>query len=566
MAIDGKAVLQAIEELEIQKGISKESIVNALQEALEKSLLKQIGRGDEPHVKATIDLTTGDISLGQFKTVVKDDSDEDFDSDLEITLEDAKKYSKEAKVGEEIFIPVDLENSSLRKAFVMSVKSSTKQKFSEAEKEVLRQTYADKIDTMVTGKVERAENQGLTVNIGRVSVYLPRKNMIGDERFSTGDSIKLYVTGVGKNTQESPIEVTRANDKFLQCLFTEEIHEIYDGTIVIKKVVRFAGVRSKVAVFSKDPNVDPAGACIGQNGSRIQKIVGQLGNGQSKEKIDIVTYSEVPGLYICEALKPAHILGVHFEGGNKVTAITKEENLISAIGRSGINVKLAKKLTDYDIDVISEADALEMKLDFISYEELQAEDLELKNKRLAEAKVNVSHASVLPGLPEGYVAPTERNYDKAEEENDELDEALIEASEKEETKEFVKSSEVKEEKPDLEVKTEKAVDAAPAKEEVAEEHKAVKTTTSLEDLEKSLDAENARNKAKDTRRSFKKNKKEEEEEDNSTPIQTSGPRMSIYTEEELREMEEEDQNNEEENDDDDVDYDDYDEYYDDDNR
>ncbi len=563
MAIDGKAVLQAIEELEIQKGISKESIVNALQEALEKSLLKQIGRGDEPHVKATIDLTTGDISLGQFKVVVKDDKDEDFDSDLEITLEDAKKINKATKVGEELFVPVDLENSALRKAFVMNVKSNTKQKFSEAEKEVLRQTYADKMNTMITGKVEKADHSGVTVNIGRISVYLNRKNMIGDEKFSIGDSIKLYVTGVGNNTQESPISVTRANEEFLKCLFSEEIHEIYDGTIVIKNVVRFAGLRSKVAVCSKDPNVDPAGACIGQNGSRIQKIVGQLGNGQSKEKIDIVTYSEVPGLYICEALKPAHILGVHFEGGDKVTAITKEENLINAIGRGGINVKLAKKLTGYDIDVISETDALEMKVDFTSYEELQAEDLELKNKRLAEVKTNISHASVLPGLPEGYVAPTERNYDKAED-NEELDEALIEASEKEEIKEFTKP-EIKEEKPAVEAKEEKTI-STPVKEETVEEHKAVKTTTSLEDLEKSLDAENARNKAKDTRRSYKKNKKDEEEEDNSTPIQTSGPRMSIYTEEELREMEEEDQNNDEEIDDDDVDYDDYDEYYDDDNR
>ena len=557
MAINGTAFLAALEELESTKGISKQVILTALKEAMVKGYKKQIGATEEDDcVRVVIDPETGTIDMCQIKNVVEDVQD-DF---LEISVEDANamKTGKKYKAGDEFIIPSSPDD--LTKAIAMSVKSILKQKLAEAEKDVLFEAFKDKIGTMITGKVEKVEERGLSINIGKTSVYLPRKEMIGDEKFLAGDSIKLYVNNVASGTKGATINVTRAGEGFLQCLFTEEISEIYNGTITIKGIAREAGERSKVAVYTEDPNVDPAGACIGPNGSRIQKIVGQLGNGQVKEKIDIIGYSENPGLFIMEALKPAKVVGIKVDEETKsALAIVKDDSFSLAIGKKGVNVRLAVRLTGYNIDIKTETVAFEEGIEFVTFEELQEAEKEQKaqsayEKRKAQVEAE-DGVSVLPGLPEGYVAPQARVYKEEDNANEELQEALEQASEKEEVK-------VSKETPKQE--------QAPAQEEAPvmeakEEKKEVKTTTSLEDLEKALSEESNKQNAKKDRRSNKK-KKEENEEDNKGALDTSSAaRMSIYTEEELREMEEEEKEQEEEYEDD-VDYDDYDEYYDDDDR
>ena len=288
MAINATDFLAALEEIEASKGISKETILQFLEESLIKAYRKQLG-GDDADVRASIDPEKGTIELCQVKNVVKEVED-DF---LEISVEDANALDpkKKYKAGDEFVIEAPIDE--LRKATAMSVKSMLKQKFAEAEKSILYETFKDKIGTIITGKVEKVDERGISVNIVKTSVYLPKKELIGDERFIVGETIKIYVDDVASGTKGAHIVVSRSKEGFLKCLCAEEIHEIYDGTIQIKGIAREAGERSKVAVYSPDPKIDPAGACIGPNGSRIQKIVSQLGNGGiNKEKIDIIGYSD----------------------------------------------------------------------------------------------------------------------------------------------------------------------------------------------------------------------------------------------------------------------------------
>ena len=561
MAINAVDFLAALEEIEASKGISKEAILQFLEESLIKAYKKQLG-GDDADVRAKIDPEKGTIELCQVKDVVKEVED-DF---LQISVEDANALDskKKYKAGDEFVIEAPIDE--LRKATAMSVKSMLKQKFAEAEKNILYETFKDKIGTIITGKVEKVDERGISVNIVKTSVFLPKKELIGDERFIVGETIKIYVDDVASGTKGAHIVVSRSKEGFLRCLCAEEIHEIYDGTIQIKGIAREAGERSKIAVYSPDPKIDPAGACIGPNGSRIQKIVSQLGNGGiNKEKIDIIGYSDNAALFIMEALKPAHALGIVLNEEEKTAVVVvKDDSLSLAIGRRGVNVRLAVKLTGFNIDVKTESQALEDGLEYTSFEEIQAVEDAKREQAQAVVEEQVTPISVLPGLPEGYVAPQDRVYEEETANDDEdLKEALEAEVEKKEEKaqvEEVKEAVVEEEK--VEVKEEK-----PAKVEKKEETKReVKTTTSIEDLEKSLADESARKASKPGKKNFKKNNKkaEEEEEDNEKPVIATGERMAIYTEEELRQMEEEDKEAEEEYDDEEVDYDDYDEYYEDD--
>ena len=566
MAMNAAEFLNALEEIEASKGISKATILQMLEESLIKAYKKQLG-GDDADVRVNIDVDKGIIEMYQAKKVVEEVED-DF---LEVSVQDANAMDPNKKyvVGDEFLIYASIDE--LRKATAMSVKSMLKQKFAEAEKSILYETFKDKIGTLITGKVEKVDDRGISVNIVKTSVYLPKKELIGDERFIVGETIKIYVDDVASGTKGAHIVVSRSKEGFLRCLFMEEIHDVYDGTVKIKNIAREAGERSKVAVYSADPNIDPAGSCIGPNGSRIQKIVSQLGNGGiNKEKIDIIAYSDNMGMFIMESLKPANALGIILDEEKKAaTVIVKDDSLSLAIGRRGVNVRLAVKLTGYNIDVKTESQAIEEGLEYTSYNEIQALEDSKKAALQAEAAIKEENKGleILRGLPEGYVAPQDRVYDDEvnNASEDEITEALeVEAERKEVKEEPVEVAPAVEEAPVVEpVKEEK-----PAKEEKkVEEHKEVKTTTSIEELEKSLADESSRKANKQNKKSYKKNNKkaEEEEEDNDKPVIATGERMSIYTEEELRQFEEEEQE-QEEYDDEEVDYDEYDEYYDDDDR
>ena len=252
MAINVNEVNAALEVIEVNKGISREVVLDALRESMTKAFKKSLG-ADDALVGVDIDLDNGVFEMYQIKNVVKDVEDDL----LEISVEDAKEADPKGKykVGDEfrIYVPID----ELRKAMVLTIKGLMRQKFAEAEKEILFEQFKDKIGTLITGRVEQIDERGATINIGKQSVYLPRKEMIKDEKFVVGDTIKLFVNNVDSSSKGgAKIVVSRASEGFLKAIMTEEIHDIYDGTITIVAAAREAGERSKVAVTSKDVNVE----------------------------------------------------------------------------------------------------------------------------------------------------------------------------------------------------------------------------------------------------------------------------------------------------------------------
>ncbi len=554
MAFNAKDFLEALDELEVKKGISKEIILQSLQEAMVKGFKKEIG-DDDALVRVVIDTENCTIEMCQIKMIVEEVEDDL----LEISLEDAREVNPGYQIGDEFIIPASVED--VRKATAMTVKSILKQKVAEAEKAVLTEHFKDKIGTMIIGKVEKADERGLTVFIVKTSVFVPRKSLIGDETFKVGDQIKLFVEDVGTGTRGAHIICSRASKGFLESLFNEEIHDIYDGTIVIKGIARRAGERSKVAVYSQDPNVDPAGACIGQNGSKIQKIVSQLGNGQSKEKIDIIAWSENTALFIMESLKPARVVGIALaEEGKSATVIVENDSFTVALGRRGVNVSLAVKLTGYNIDIKTEEEAEEKGIEYKTFEEISSEEMASKAQRIREAQLESlrsEEVSSLPGLPEDYTSPLERDYE--EETDEDREEALILESEKETTPVT--------ETPEVASTVEETPVEEPVSESVKEvEVTTVSTTTTIEDLEKSLEEDKSKSKQKGgyKRKKQKKDDEEVDETKTTTPSHDPSSYMSIYTEEELAEMEDEDYEDEYYDEDEDIDYDQYDDYYDDD--
>jgi N utilization substance protein A len=431
--MDAAVFKAAIDEIAESKGISHDAVVVALSEALQRAYIKYLGGGDDAVVEATIDEANGRITLAQIKNVKKDveddyleisaaDAKEDADEmieNLEDDLKEAKEADKKADIKDLIekvkaakeavkvggtypmYCPLD----ELSKLTAMAVKSNLRIKIAEAERVALYDVYKDHIGEMVTGTVEKADDRSVSVNIGRTSVELTRREMIGDEYFKVGDPIKVYIQEVKEASQEGKgphgpqIEVTRSSEGFLKRLFEEEIHEIYDGTVVIKGIAREAGVRSKVAVYSTNEDVDPTGACIGPGGSRIQKIVSQLGNGKDKEKIDIISWSSNPGLYIAESLRPSQVLGVAIvdaaaQPHPKAIAIVKDDSLSLAIGKKGANARLANKLTGWSIDIQEESAAKEDDLAYTTFEDLQkqAEDEKKARERAAYAEASKAAA------------------------------------------------------------------------------------------------------------------------------------------------------------------------------
>ena len=419
------------------------------------------------------------------------------------------------------------------------------------------------------GTVEKVEDRAVTVNIGKNNVYLTRKEMIGDETFTVGQQIKLYLDDVSTEKKGS-IQVTRAAPGFLKRLFEEESHEIYDGTIVIKGIARRAGKRSKVAVYSNDPDVDATGSCIGKDGSRINKVVNQLGgNGRDKEKIDIVAWNEDPSLYIIDALRPAEVVGINIdvddENEKEATCIVKDGQYSKAIGLRGVNVRLAVQLTGYDLTILEETAAKEEGLKYTTKEELDAKDAERKE---AKRKSDFAKHSLEFKAEKEKEAELKKVADNAITSKEEA------KAKKAATKKAKKSKDEEEVTPiatgpvsSLEEELAKAKAAASRAQKRAEEHVEIKTTTNILDLEKQLEKEkeDAKKVEKKTRRPRKITETEvpNEEKKDKDEKKEEVKKMDIYTEEELREIEaEESENNEDAYEEDDVDYDEFDEYYD----
>ena len=433
--------------------------------------------------------------------------------------------------------------------------------------------FQNKIGTIVTGDVEKADRRCVIVNLGKTSATLLPGDLIGDEKYNTGDTIKVYIKEIGKDEKRggSLVKISRSDPGFLRCLFENEIHEIYDGTVIIKDIARLAGKRSKVAVYSNDPNVDPSGACIGQNASRIQSIVSQLGNARdAKEKIDVITYNPNLGIYLSEILKPGNIVGAKIdEGIRTIYAIVESPDQKSlAIGNGGANTILARQLTHYDkvlVKTVEEAEA--ENIDYKTMEEFEAEAREEERRRFRERQEMILNMNK-PQVEEETIVEEEIKEEAPATvvEETKVVEPTVEvapvvetpaveaAAEKpaEETVEIVKKPAEPEQKVEIK-KVEKPIEP--------EELREVKTTTTIESLEKILEQEKKEKEAKAQKALNKKKKaKKFEDEDDEKEEKKIIQKMDIYTDEELAELENEELDSSYEDEDDYSEYDD-DNYY-----
>ena len=585
-----KLFLEAVKAFEQEKGISSEILLDALKESFKfafqkkiekenffdkktgKSLIKVDKNAPKlPDALVRVDIDLDKARIKCFRQWLVLDDDDITDDYIEISIDDAREKSPKIKIGEYYEEELNLDDLNTRDADIL--KTHFKQKISKAEKEALMANFQNKIGTIVTGDVEKADRRCVIVNLGKTSATLLPGDLIGDEKYNTGDTIKVYIKEIGKDEKRggSLVKISRSDPGFLRCLFENEIHEIYDGTVIIKDIARLAGKRSKVAVYSNDPNVDPSGACIGQNASRIQSIVSQLGNARdAKEKIDVITYNPNLGIYLSEILKPGNIVGAKIdEGIRTIYAIVESPDQKSlAIGNGGANTILARQLTHYDkvlVKTVEEAEA--ENIDYKTMEEFEAEAREEERRRFRERQEMILNMNK-PQVEEETTVEEEIKEEAPATvvEETKVVEPTVEAApvvktpavevaaEKpaEETVEIVKKPAEPEQKVEIK-KVEKPIEP--------EELREVKTTTTIESLEKILEQEKKEKEAKAQKALNKKKKaKKFEDEDDEKEEKKIIQKMDIYTDEELAELENEELDSSYEDEDDYSEYDD-DNYY-----
>ena len=349
---DKVELLRIAEAVAIEKSIDKEIILSSMESAIQKAAKTKFG--SENDIRATIDRKSGDITLHKVLTVVEKQEN----LDTEISLDNAKKIENKenAKVGDEIYEklpPVDfgrIAAQTARQVITQSVRA--------AERERQYNDFIDKKGEILGGIVKRLEYGNVIIDLNRSEAIIRKEELIPREVLKNGDRIKAYCYDVIRENKGQQIFLSRANPKFMEKLFFQEVPEIYDGIIEIKSSARDPGSRAKICVNSKDSSIDPVGACVGMRGSRVQSVVNEL----SGEKIDIVHWSEDIASLVVSALAPAEIQKVIIDDQNRrIEVILTEENLSKAIGRRGQNVRLASKLIDFEIDILTEKEESEKR-------------------------------------------------------------------------------------------------------------------------------------------------------------------------------------------------------------
>ena len=376
--MNGKEFKKAVDFLSDEKGIDKETIYEAMELALTSAYKKNYHL---PNVRVEINKETGNIKIFSFKTVVFSEewekeegkyeteiiTDEEgneeevekdyyYDDRIHITLKDAKKIVKDIKIGETI--EEEVTPKDFGRVAASTAKQVVVQKIREAEREIINNEFEDKKDEMVVGTVAMEDVRNYYIDLGRTQGILPKSETIPGEEIKMGSSIKVYISKVENNSKGPLILLSRNHYGFVKRLFELEIPEINEGIILVYSVAREAGNRTKIAVYSENPNVDPVGACIGERGSRINRIIEEL-NG---EKIDVVPYDNDEARFIENALSPAKNLHVFVTDEKKKEAlvVVDNENLSLAIGKKGLNVRLASRLTHHKLDIKTEEEAREM--------------------------------------------------------------------------------------------------------------------------------------------------------------------------------------------------------------
>ncbi len=353
-----KELIEALNILEKEKDISKESLFEAIESNLVVAYKNNFNKAD--NVTVTMDRETGDFHIYSQKTVVEEVTD----PVTQISLEEARKIKGTYELGD--IVNIEIQSKDFGRIATQSAKNGILQKIREEERKSLYEQYYEKQNDIVTGIVQRINGKNISINLGKVDTVLVEKEQAPGEFFRPTERIKLYITEVKDNGRGPRIVVSRTHPGLVKRLFEQEVTEIQDGTVEIKSIAREAGSRTKMAVWSNNPDVDAVGACVGINGARVNAVVDELRN----EKIDIVNWSENPAILIENALSPSKVVAVLADPDNKEALVVVPDFQLSlAIGKEGQNARLAAKLTGFKIDIKSESQAKEEGIQYVFDEE-----------------------------------------------------------------------------------------------------------------------------------------------------------------------------------------------------
>ena len=341
---NGKELIEALTLVSQERGIDKEVIFEAIEASLVSACKRQFGQNTE--IRVIVDRELGTYTVMAKKTIVEAVQDDQ----IEISLTDARTISPLSELGDEIEIIVTPKNFGRISA--QTAKQVVTQKFREAEREILYNEYISKENEMVTAVVQRMDKRNVIVSLGRLEATLIPSEQIPRERYNFSDRIKVFISEVRQSSKGPIVNISRTHPELLKRLFEQEVPEIYDGTVEIKAVAREPGSRSKVAVHTNQPNVDPIGACVGQSGHRVNLISGELRG----ERLDIIQWSEDPVRFIAAALSPSKVMKVALSPyENSAKVVVPDTQLSLAIGKEGQNARLAARLTGWSIDIKSES-------------------------------------------------------------------------------------------------------------------------------------------------------------------------------------------------------------------
>lgn len=353
-----KELIAALEVLEKEKGISKESLFEAIESNLVVAYKNNFNKAD--NVTVTMDRETGEFHIYSQKTVVEEVED----TVSQISLEDARNIKASYELGD--IVNIEIQSQDFGRIATQSAKNGILQKIREEERKSLYEHYYEKQNDIITGIVQRINGKNISINLGKVDTVLMEKEQSKGEFFRPNDRIKLYVTEVKDNGRGPRINVSRTHPNLVKRLFEQEVTEIQDGTVEIKSIAREAGSRTKIAVWSNNEDVDAVGACVGINGARVNAVVDELQN----EKMDIINWSENPAILIENALSPSKVVAVLADPDNKEALVVVPDLQLSlAIGKEGQNARLAAKLTGFKIDIKSESQAKEEGIQYVFNEE-----------------------------------------------------------------------------------------------------------------------------------------------------------------------------------------------------
>ncbi len=383
-AIDSKELVTALEELEKERGIKKEVILESIETALVTAYKRNFDSVE--NVKVTIDSVTGETHVYAEKEVVNEVEN----PNLQINLEDAQKVSKKLEVGDTA--EIELVPKNFGRIAAQTAKQVIIQKIREESRNILFDSFNDRKGEIVSGLVQKADGGVVVLDLGKLEGIMTVREQIPTEKYHVNDKIRAYVLDVERGTKGAPqVLVSRSCPDFVRKLFELEIPEIYEGVIEIKSVSRDPGNRSKVAVYSPNENIDPVGSCVGQKGIRIQNIINEL----SGEKIDVIEWNADPAIYISSALLPAQVMAVDVHEDEKFAqVIVPDDQLSLAIGKSGQNARLAAKLTTWKIDIKSESQFREM----MAKAQEDAESKEMVEEVVAEEEVKEVEETVTENI------------------------------------------------------------------------------------------------------------------------------------------------------------------------